>query len=83
MDLVELIIKKHPEILTYYELSNYTEDLDVRGITKAYGMHERYHTEFKTAVRATYLAIKKMAKRKETLERLTQEYQKNEFSFFG
>lgn len=38
-------------------------------------MHERYYTRFRTAVRATYMAIKKMTKKKETLERLAKEYE--------
>ncbi len=64
IDLADLIVKKHPEILTYYELNNHDDSLSVQGITKAYDMHERYHTRFRTAVRATYMAIKKERKKK-------------------
>lgn len=73
-NLVNLIIEKHPEILTYYELSNYTGDLNVEGLVRAYSLNERYGTSFKTAVRATYFSIKRMTKKKCALERLEKEY---------
>lgn len=75
IDLVDLISQRHPEILTYYELSNHTQDLDVEGLVRAYALHERYHTGFKTAVKATYLSLKRTARKKETVERLQREYE--------
>ncbi|MGV8142683.1 MAG: hypothetical protein ACP5NS_03540 [Candidatus Pacearchaeota archaeon] len=75
IDLVDLISQKHPEILTYYELSNHTHDLDVECLVRAYDLDERYNTGFKTAVRATYLFLKRTTKKKETIERLQREYE--------
>ncbi len=76
--LVKLIYDNHPEIITYYELEtgeNARPDaLTVRGLVKAYEIHNRYHIEFKTAVLATYQTIRNKVEKPETIAKLEKEY---------
>lgn len=74
--LVNLISNNHPELITYYELSNRNNALDVSKLVKAYDLDERYKTSLRTAIFATYLSLKRMTKKEETLKRLEEEYQR-------
>ena len=74
-NLVDAIVKEHPEILTYYELSSKTGVIDVQLINSAYGMPERCKVEPEIAWNLTYLAIKILATKQSTIDRLEREYQ--------
>ncbi len=74
-DLADRITKEHPSIVAYYELSNHDDSLTVEGLTRAYGLHQWHNVDFRTAVLANYISIKRTAKRKETIQRLEKEYE--------
>ena len=73
-NLANTLSERHPELLTYYELSKDDRALNLEGLVKVYDLDERYKTSFIAAVYATYLSIKDRTKKKETLERLEIEY---------